>query len=164
MATLTVTHSESLVLDGRDRSATSTFTITNIDNIYERTLSVANTATTIALFRDEESGADGAIDIQEAKYIRITNTDTADILILAFDIDQDEDDGDAGETFNISVSPGQSFVFGSPHDSANANDSDVGGESIGIDAALHDIRKIIGKNGTDSTNLKVEIYIAGTEA
>lgn len=163
MATLVVTHTETLTLDGRNRSASKSFTL-DVDNIYERTLSVANTATTIALFRNEESGADGAIDIQEAKYIRITNTDTADILILAFDIDQDEDDGDAGETFNISVSPGQSFVFGSPHDSANANDSDVSGESIGIDAALHDIRKIIAKNGTDSSNLKVEIYVAGKES
>ena len=157
MATLIVTHTETLTLDGRNRSASKSFSL-DVDNIYERTLSVANTATTIALFRNEESGADGAIDIQEAKYIRITNTDTADLLLLAFDIDQDEDDGDAGETFNISVSPGQSFVFGSPHDSANAN------ASIGIDAALHDIRKIIAKNGTDSSNLKVEVYIAGKES
>ena len=141
MATLIVTHTETLTLDGRNRSASKSFSL-DVDNIYERTLSVANTATTIALFRDAESGADGAVDIQEAKYIRITNTDTADLLLLAFDVDAGEDDGDATEAFNISVSPGESFVLGSPHDSANAN------ASICIDAALHDIRKIIAKNGT----------------
>ena len=49
MATLIVTHTETLTLDGRNRSANKTFSL-DVDNIYERTLSVANTATTIALF------------------------------------------------------------------------------------------------------------------
>jgi hypothetical protein len=158
MATLTVTHSESLVLDGRDRSATSTFSITNIDNIFERTLFVGAAATTIAVFKTTEAITAGAIAVEEAKYIRITNTDTADDLLLTLGIDASEDNSDPSEFISFSIPPGESFILGTPHESAAAS------SMMSTDTNLHDIGTIIGKNGTDSTNLKVEIYIAGKEA
>jgi hypothetical protein len=158
MATLTVTHTETLTLDNRDRSASKSFTL-DVDNLYERTLSVANTAVTIAVFKDSENDAAGAIDLQEAKYIRITNTDTADILLLTFGIDANENNTAADEHFSVAVAAGESFVLGTPHNFATASN-----ESEADPIALHDIVTIQAQNATDITSLKVEIYVAGKES
>ena len=158
MATLVVTHTETLTLDGRNRSASKTFSL-DVDNIYERTLSVAASATTIAVFKSTEAIADGSIDIQEAKYIRITNTDTSDLLLLTFTIDSSENDAtDANEFISVGVTAGESFILGTPHDNAAV------GSMMSTDTNLHDISKIEARNGTDSTNLKLEIYVAGKES
>ena len=159
MATLTVTHTETLTLDNRDRSASKSFTL-DVDNLYERTLSVANTAVTIAIFKSTEGIADGAIDIEEAKYVRITNTDTADLLLLTFTIQPAENDADDGslEYFSVGVDAGQSFILGTPHDRA------AGSNEVATTPDLHDIIKIQAENATDSTSLKVEIYVAGKES
>jgi len=75
MATLTVTHSESLVLDGRNRSASKTFSITNIEEIYERTLTIPQDASTVlAAFGADVEGASVELPVANVKYIRVTNT------------------------------------------------------------------------------------------
>ena len=158
MATLTVTHTETLTLDNRDRSASKSFTL-DVDNLYERTLSVTNSAVTIAVFKNDEDDASGAIDLQEAKYIRITNADTADILLLTFGIDASEDNTGADEHFGVGVAPGESFVLGTPHNFAAASN-----EADSNPINLHDIVTILAQNATDNTSLKIEIYVAGKES
>ena len=157
MATLVVTHTETLTLDGRNRSASKTFSL-NVDNIFERTLSVGAAATTIAVFKSTEATTAGAIAVEEAKYIRITNTDTADNLLLTLGIDASEDNTEPSEHISFSIPPSESFILGTPHDSAAAS------SMMSTDTNLHDIGTIQGRNGTDSTNLKVEIYVAGKES
>ena len=124
----------------------------------ERTLSVGAAATTIAVFKTTEAITAGAIAVEEAKYIRITNTDTADNLLLTLGIDTSEDNSEPSEHISFSISPSESFILGTPHDSAAAS------SMMASDTNLHDIATIQGRNGTDSTNLKVEIYIAGKES
>jgi hypothetical protein len=76
MADLTTTVTESVVLNGALRGNTNTATTTGINNVFERIVTCINSVTTtVAIFGTSTSSFPGAIDIQNARYIRITNLD-----------------------------------------------------------------------------------------
>ena len=76
MADLTTTVTESVVLNGALRGNTNTVTTTGINNVFERILTCENSQeTTVAVFGTAPYSAAGAIDVQNARYIRITNLD-----------------------------------------------------------------------------------------
>ena len=150
MATLTVTHSESLVLDGRNRSASKTFSITNIEEIYERTLTVPITNPTVLVaFDSNVEGTAVELPVANAKYIRITNADSANTVKI----------GVIGNTTNyqVTLSPGQSHVLGAAEDLMVAEaDTDP---DFGVNT-MTDLRSI--EAVAVSTAATVEVYIAST--
>jgi hypothetical protein len=76
MATLTTTVTESVVLNGALRGNTNSVTTEGINNVFERIVACENSqTTTVAVFGTAPYSAAGAIDIQNARYIRITNLD-----------------------------------------------------------------------------------------
>jgi hypothetical protein len=76
MADLTTTVTESVVLNGALRGNTNSVTTTGINNVFERILTCINSQiTTVAVFGTAPYSAAGAIDVQNARYIRITNLD-----------------------------------------------------------------------------------------
>ena len=76
MADLTTTVTESVVLNGALRGNTNTVTTTGINNVFERIVTCENSQETIvAVFGTAPYSSAGAIDIQNARYIRITNLD-----------------------------------------------------------------------------------------
>ena len=76
MADLTTTVSESVTLNGALRGNTNTVTTTGINNVFERIVTCINSQeTTVAVFGTAPYSAAGAIDVQNARYIRITNLD-----------------------------------------------------------------------------------------
>ena len=83
-ATLTVTITETVTLNGTDQGATNTLTVANVDEIYKRILTCpASNTTTIATFNSDAHGAANAIDIEDSKYIRVTNKDDTNAVELA---------------------------------------------------------------------------------
>ena len=75
-ADLTTTVTESVVLNGALRGNTNTVTTTGINNVFERILTCINSQeTTVAVFGTAPYSSAGAIDVQNARYIRITNLD-----------------------------------------------------------------------------------------
>jgi len=148
MATLTVTHSESLVLDGRNRSASKTFSITNIEEIYERTLTVPTTNPTVLVaFHADVEGSVVELPVDTAKYIRITNTDSANTIEI----------GVIGTATNyqVTLSPGQSHVLGAAADLMLA-EADID-PSFGTMTGISSIEA-----QAVSTAATVEVYIAST--
>ena len=156
MANLIVTHSEDITLNGQQFGGTSTFSVSGINDIYKRIVTCpSGSDTTIAIFDSTEAIADGSIDIQEAKYVRVTNLDSSNSVNLSIQLDSDEDDSGANESATCLLAAGQSFVIGTPHESFHVND-----DAATIITALTDIESIL--IDPSSNAVKMEILVAST--
>jgi len=86
MADLTTTITESVTINGSVRGSTNTLTTSDIVDVFERVLTAAHSqVTTIAVFNSTPHGAAGALDLENCKYIRVTNlspTEAMDIAIV----------------------------------------------------------------------------------
>ena len=84
MATLKVRIKENMMLNNYFHDSINTLTIEGVDEIYQRIVAcAASQTTTIAVFNNNSYGAAGAIDIQDSKYIRITNKDLTNSIEIA---------------------------------------------------------------------------------
>ena len=109
MADLSVTLTESVTLNGSVRGTTNTLTISDITQTTERIVTCpASVTTTVAVFNDAVSGADGAVDIQDSKYIRLTNLDATNAVEIAV----------VGTTtlYQVKLDAGHSHILGSADD------------------------------------------------
>ena len=85
MADLTTTITDSVVLNGAVRGSTNTLTTTGIVDVFERILTCTHSqTTTVAVFNSTPHGADGALDVENCKYFRITNLSTDQDMEVAF--------------------------------------------------------------------------------
>ena len=76
MADLTVTITEAVTLNSSNRGSTNSVTTTGINDVMERIVTCINgNVTTIATFGAQPYSSAGALDVDRAKYIRITNLD-----------------------------------------------------------------------------------------
>jgi len=86
MADLTVTINESVTINGALRGSSNVLTINSITDTFERVVTCPHSnTTTIATFNSNVYGSAGALDLENCKYIRVTNlSDTAnmDIAII----------------------------------------------------------------------------------
>ena len=156
MANLTVTVSESVTLNGAVRGNTNELTITGIEHVMERIVSVPGSSdTTVLLNKSTVATSDGAIDIQDTKYIRITNLDSTNSVTLSLQIDINENDSSADESCSILLEAGKTFMLGTPHDCINVGDSNA---SILTD--LQDLESILVDSGGNT--VKLEVFVAGT--
>ena len=76
MATLTTTITESVTLNGALRGSTNSVTTEGINDAFERIVTcVHSQTTTIATFAAAPYTSVGAIDLDQVRYIRVTNLD-----------------------------------------------------------------------------------------
>ena len=156
MATLTVTHTESLTLNGRQIGGSSTFSLTGVDMAYSRIMKcTANQRTTLVNFRTHEYNADSAVDTQEVKYVRVTNLETTNSLNLGINGDDGEDVGDQNNT--ILLAAGESYVMGVATGGMKAKASDAS-----TSGALDNVVSLEVHPGSNSVS--VEIIVVGSEA
>lgn len=146
MATLTVTHTETLVLNGSQQGGTNTFTIASIDEVFKRIVNcAASNTTTVLTFAAANHTSAGAIDIDDAKYIRITNRDSANAIELAI--------VGAATLYQVILHPGQSHILGAPDDLMLA-EADVN-PSFGTMADVASVQVNPGGN-----SVEVEVFVA----
>lgn len=117
MPTLTVTHTESITLDGRSRGAEKSYTIASIESIHESSRVLTTSEQQIITMIDSPGSSALALDVQLVKYIRLTNLDSAETISLGI-IQKGE--GDANGCFSLKLLPGETFVAGPAEDSINA--------------------------------------------
>ncbi|QDP55509.1 MAG: hypothetical protein Unbinned176contig1000_46 [Prokaryotic dsDNA virus sp.] len=154
MADLTVSLTETVTINGTNRGSTNTHTISGIEHTFERVVTVpANSDTTVLVTKDTVASSDGAIDIQDCKYIRITNLDSTNNINLSLQIDSGNDDSAADESATISLPAGQSFMMGTPHDSIAVSDANAT-----INTSMHDLESIIVDSADQA--VKVEVFAA----
>ena len=107
MATLTITLTESVSLNDREQGATNSFTVSNVDEVMKRIVTCpASATTTVATFATATSTSANAIDVNDCKYIRITNLDSTNSVELAV--------VGAATLYQVALAAWQSHVLGSP--------------------------------------------------
>mgnify|MGYP003109933593 CR=1 FL=1 len=155
MATLKVKIQEDIILDNQDYSSKRTLEIGSINEISKRIVTVpADGDTVIASFKSATSVADGAFDIQDVKYIRLTNLDSSNSVNLNLLIDDDENDASHSESAIVILEAGKSFIMGSPHDSIAVF------SSTSVDTNFYDLESIMIDSGSNAVNIEVIIASA----
>ncbi len=129
-STLTVTIRESIKLKGKEQGARTTLSISDINEVSSRIVTITTTEATIATFSAAAASA-GHYVAADVRYIRFTNLDDTNFVTLTFR-NQDNDEVaiklDAGQTFiwNGDNNDGMSAVFNATQDADAASDTAFG--------------------------------------
>jgi len=153
MATLNVTITEELTLNGADRGSTNTLSVASVTQVYHRIVTCpAGSDSTIATFQTATSTSDNAVDLEDAKYVRVTNLDASNPVNLSLQVSADED-GAADASATLLVDAGRSFIMGATHDGIVVDD-----DSASIVTSLTDLESILIDPGSNAVS--VEVFIA----
>ena len=156
-ATLTVTVEEEITLNGARQGCKNTLRISDIDEIYKRIVTCpANVDTTVFRSGVSVDVTDSSVDVQDVKYIRLTNLDAANPVNINLQIDVTESGSGASavnETATILVDAGHSFVMGTSHDSIAAYDADGSAQTT-----LHDLESILVDPSANAVD--IEVFVA----
>ena len=156
MATLTSTITESISLNGADRGSTNTLSVASVTQVFHRIVTCpTGQDTTVATFAStaDDSAVSGSLDVEDVKYIRVTNLDSSNPVNLSLQIDAGEDDSAADESATILLAAGRSFVMGAASDGVAVSDANAT-----IVTALHNLESLL--IDPISNNVTVEVFIA----
>ena len=101
-ATLTVTLTESISINGRDQGGTNTLTIASVNEVYKRIVTATTTEQIILAFGT--AVAAGQFIKSEVVYSRITNKDDTNHVAITF---RNED----ADEFGVKLDKGQSLIY-----------------------------------------------------
>jgi len=156
MATLKVKLLEDIILSNQDYSSKRTFEISSISNIFKRIVTVASgDDATVLVFKSTTASADAALDLQNVKYIRITNLDSSNSVNISLQLDSGEDNSAADLSITHLLEAGRSFLMGAPDEGAHSDD-----DAATIVTALTDLESIIVDPGSNSG--QVEVFVASS--
>ena len=156
MATLTVTHTESITLDAgsgaETRGSTNALAITGINEIYERTVTcVTGQTTTIASFGTHAHSAANNIDTADVRYVRVTNLSLSGApKTLELGI------GLGATAYAVTLKFGESHVLGSASTLGLATDAN---NTPPVTGTITDLTSITVRNDS-GTDTPVELFIA----
>ena len=156
-ADLKVKITEECILNGKDQGGTTELTIASISDIYKRIVTCpANSETTLVHFHS--SVADGTLaplDMENVKYIRVTNLDDSEDIKLSLQSDVGEDDSAADESATLLLEAGKSFMMGVPNDGIGISDTNAN-----LVTDLVDLESLV--IFTTGSTVDVEIFVAST--
>jgi len=155
-ANLKVKITEEVILNGRDQGGTTELTIASIKDVSKRIVTIAaDDDATVLVFKSTTASADGALDKDTVKYIRITNLDDSNSVNISLQLDSDEDNSAADLSVTHLLEAGRSFMMGTPDEAVHADD-----DSATIVTALTDLESIIVDPGSNAGT--VEVFTAST--
>ena len=153
-ATMKVTIAEQINLNGTEQGSRNTLNISGVKDIFKRIITIAaDDDATVLVFKSTTAIADGALDLQNVKYIRVTNLDDTNSVGLSLQLDSDEDNSAANESCTILLEAGRSFMMGTPDEGIHVND-----DAAAIITALTDLESIIVNPGSNAGT--VEVFVA----
>ena len=150
---LEVSITESITLAGTNYNQTKSLVIPSIKEVYKRVVRcIDDTDCTIATFRTATNTADTALDLENVKYIRVTNLDDTNPMNLSLQIAIAEN-ATANASATHLIGAGQSLILYTVHDGLAVSDANAT-----IVTALTDLESIL----VDplSENIDVEIFVA----
>ena len=154
-ATMKVKIIEEISLNGKDQGGITELSIASVNEVFKRIVTcAANAETTLAHFHS--SVADGTLaplDIDDVRYIRVTNLDNTTSVTLSLQSDVGEDDSAADESASLLLEAGKSFIMGSPNDGIGISDANAN-----LVTDLVDLESLVVFTGSDA--IDVEIFIA----
>lgn len=152
-ATLTITITESVTLNGSDQGATNTITVDNVDEVVKRIVSVPTSESGLLGFDSTDIFSTGYLAGQfvegDVRYIRITNKDDANHVTLTF-----RSEGSA--EFAIKLDAGHSFLY--PCDTTSGVVDTMDADSAALTVALEDLVDITAV--ADTAAVDVEVFVA----
>ena len=122
MATLTVTHTESLLLNGSQQGGTITKSITGINEALKRMLTITTNEAVIATMSGAVSSA-GHFNDSAVRYMRFTNLDDTNFLTLTF---TNSDNDEVAIKLDAGNSGGMVGMFNATQDADSASDTALG--------------------------------------
>ena len=153
MGVLTVSIKEELTLNGAQQGGVNTVSIASVTQSFKRVVNCpASVDTTVAVFQAGTNTQDGALDLQDVKYLRVTNLDASNSVNLSLQISTAEN-GTADSSCTVLLEAGKSFIMGAVHDGIAVDD-----DAATIVTTLTDIESII--VDPSSNNVTVEVFIA----
>ena len=153
MATLTVTLTEDLTLNGYQQGSTNSFSVASVTQVMKKIITLpASADTTVATFQAAQNTSDNAIDLESVRYIRITNLESSNPTDISLQIAGAEG-GTANMSASILLEAGKSFCLGTVHDGIAVSD---GGATIVT--ALNDLESILMNPGSNAVN--IEVFVA----
>ena len=149
MADLTVTITEAITLQNANRGSTFKKTITGVGEVDRRVVTVESDTNGTELFKTAAATGAGTHIPADVKYIRITNLDSTNWMVLFFT------DGSTQQAM-FKVEAGKSFILSTPvgfdTDSGDGNGDDIDEFSAAT------ITSIQAK--ANSADVKAEIFVA----
>ena len=158
MANLTVTLTESVTLNGTARGSTNSLTVSGVNDVFHRIVTVPAGANnlTLAAFTNSMEDRDGALDRDLVKYIRIANLDSSNPCILNLQQREDENASAVGDqNLGLLLSAGKSFIMG---EAADCIDVEGGANDIDAQSDLHDLESIM--VDPEANEIQVELFVA----
>ena len=159
MATLRVTHTEDIVLEGRQQGTTRTMRYDNITDIYTRAYSFKQGTITSLYTTHADTLSGGVFDDGSIKYVRITNLGNEPIAINVLTETAGTSSGNLSYAYEIQ--PSQSYYLYSHSVVALADTTDaitvaeMGGSLVDIDEVKAYCHRAAGK---------VEVFVASIDA
>jgi len=155
-ADLKVKITEEIILNGKDQGGTTELTIASIKDVSKRIVTIAaDDDVTVLVFKSTTAIADGALDKDNVKYIRITNLDDSNSVNISLQLDSDEDNSAADLSVTHLLEAGRSFIMGTPDEAVHVDD-----DAATIVTALTDLESIIVDPGSNAGT--VEVFTAST--
>lgn len=158
-ATMTVTITESISLNGSDQGASNTLSIASINEVTKRIVTATTTEAGLVGFISALSSVGvtankvgylaGIFDNGDVRYMRITNLDNANHITLTF---KDEDNTE----FRMKVDAGHSFIY--PGDNSGGVVDTMKASGAALSSGLADLYDIT--VDADTASCDVEVFIA----
>ena len=151
MATLTVSISEDITLNGRSRGSELTQSIASISEVYHRIISVTQNVehTLLELTTNAAHTTGSKVLASGMQYLRITNLDGSNDVVV-------EVTDSSSEEYAVLLAPGESYILNNSKMDANT----TGDSSIGAEGDMTDIDKIAATGSGGACD--VEVFAAIT--
>jgi len=142
-ATMTVSISESISLNGKNQGATNTLSISSINEVTNRIVTIPTSEVTVFSFAAAVNS--GTYIASGVRYIRLTNKDDTNYVILNIE-------GANSTDFSVRLDPGASYLVVSSSTTGVVDYGDISG------ATLEDLTGI--KATANSAAVDLEAFIA----
>jgi len=146
-ATMTVTISESITLNGRNQGATNTLSMGSIATVSKRIIDVP--ASEVEIIAMSTAVASGTFIESDVLYIRITNLDDTNHVTLLFKNENDNE-------FAIKLDKGQSFIYNGDLAGGVVDTMDAATETLSV--SFGDLVNVTAT--ADSNPCDLEVFIA----
>ena len=147
-ATLTVTLTESISLNGSNQGATNTLSIGSINEVSKRIVTATTTEATILAMGT--AVAAGQFIKSDVRYIRITNLDDTNHVVLTCKNENDDE-------FAVKLDKGQSFIYNADLTGGVVDTMDAI-DGTGLSLSLGDLVNITADADTEPCDL--ELFVA----
>ena len=146
---MTVTVTESINLNGQNQGSTNTLSLASIAEISKRIINVP--ASEVEIVAMSTAVAAGTFVESTVKYIRITNLDDTNHVVLTFK-------SEGNHEFAVKVDKGQSFIYNGDVSGGVVDTMDASGSALSL--ALEDLVNITALADTAACDL--EVFVAST--